>query len=124
MPRGGGNRRGWGAATGGTRSLLKGPADYFAPDDWNARCDECYRKQKASAMFLRWDNCYVCDRCIEIRNPQDFVQGVPDNMTVPWARPTPQPTFVEGVTASGDQVAMGSETNMINGVMINGVMIG
>ena len=91
-----GNLRGWGAASGGNRMILKGPADYFELGDWNARCDECYLKQKASQMFKRWDNCMVCYRCIEIRNPQDFVHGVPDGQAPPWTRPTPPPTFATG----------------------------
>ncbi len=74
-------------------------------------------------MFLRWDNARVCWRCIEIRNPQDFLRGVPDNQSPPWTRPRPPPIFVAGVDDVADQVVGGGNT-MINGYMINGVMIG
>ncbi len=115
------NLRGWGAATGGSSKLLKGPEDYFAMGDWNARCDECYRKCKASSMFLRWDNCRVCWRCMEIRNPQDFVQGIPDYMTAPWTRQTPPQKFA---TSTDTPEQTSGQSTMINGNMINGVMIG
>ncbi len=90
------DRRGYGSAGSGTTSLAKGPKDFFRLGTWSARCDQCYLKCKADEMFLRWDNCRVCYRCIEIRNPQDFVQGVPDDMGVPWSRPTPPPQFATG----------------------------
>lgn len=115
------DRRGWGSATGGNRAIQKGPKDFFKLGDWNARCDQCYLKCKASEMFLRWDNARVCWRCMEIRNPQDFVRGVPDKMAPPWTRPTPPPTFVSGDSGT---VSQGGQSSLINGSMINGTMIG
>ena len=115
-------RRGWGIASGGTTGIQKGPADYFKLGDWNARCDECYLKCKANDMFLRWDNARVCSRCIEIRNPQDYVRGIPDNPSVPWARPTPPPRFVSG---NGSTTTPASSAGiMTGGVMTGGCMTG
>ncbi|MEY2875590.1 MAG: hypothetical protein RLZZ373_2961 [Pseudomonadota bacterium] len=111
--------RGYGAASGGNRMVQKGPADHWVHGDWNARCDECYLKQKASQMFLRWDNCRVCFRCIEIRNPQDFVRGVPDNQAPPWTRPTPPPTFASGGTG-GD----GGGDELIDAQIVGGSLLG
>ena len=106
------DRRGYGSAGSGSYSLAKGPKDFFRLGDWNARCDQCYLKCKASEMFLRWDNCRVCYRCIEIRNPQDFVKGIPDVQSPPWTRPTPPPTFASGgtgATGSSDGGALGND---------------
>lgn len=96
------DRKGYGSATTGSSSLAKGPKDFFRLGDWNARCDQCYQKIKASEARLRWDNMWVCWRCWEIRNPQDFVKGVPDKTAPPWTRPTPPPTFVSGSGATGN----------------------
>jgi hypothetical protein len=117
---GGGNRRGWGAATPGNRADPTGPADYFEMGDWNARCDECFLKQKASQMFLRWDNCRVCYRCIEMRNPQDFVRGIPDDQAPPWTRPTPPPIFANGSAtgASGGADEVDGSNTIVGGPML------
>lgn len=117
------SRRGWGAATGGTSTLVKGPADYFKMGAWNARCDQCFLKCKSDEMFLRWDNAMVCHRCIEIRNPQDYLRGIPDNPSVPWARPNPNPVFVSGNGETG----MTTKTKgpfMFGGIMFGGHMLG
>jgi hypothetical protein len=65
----------------------KGTADYFDLGDWNATCYECGRKKKASYLRKHWQGYYVCPEHWEPRHPQDFVQAIPDNMTVPWAQP-------------------------------------
>lgn len=96
---------------GGNSAILKGPADYFELGVWNFRCDECYQKCKSSEAYHRWDNAMVCWRCIEQRNPQDFVHGIPDNQSPPWTRPTPPPLFVagNGVAPTPAQAVGGSQ---------------
>ena len=122
MPKVDDRRRGWGIATGGNSTIAKGSKDFFRPGVWNAICDQCARKCKSDEMFKRWDNAMVCSRCIEIRNPQDFVRGIPDDSSVPWSRPSPPPTFVSGVgTTTSPAQQLGT---MGNGYMINGPMIG
>lgn len=69
-------------------------ADYLALGDWNAICDGCGKKFKASQLRRRWDGFMVCEKEWEPRQPQDFVRGVPDNMTPPWTRPAPADIFV------------------------------
>ncbi len=97
------DRKGYGSAGSGTSSLAKGPKDFFRHGTWNARCDECYKKCKSDEMLLRWDNCYVCHECYEIRNPQDFVKGIPDGQSPPWTRPTPPPIFANGSTGTATE---------------------
>lgn len=39
---------------------------------------------------MEWQGLIVDRRVWEARQPQDFVKGVPDNQTVPYARPRPR----------------------------------
>ena len=64
-----------------------GRADYYNSGNWNAICDECGKKYKFSELKLRWDGLYVCEREWEIRQPQDYLKGIADHMSVPVSRP-------------------------------------
>lgn len=55
--------------------------------DWNAICDRCGFKYKASALKEEWTGWMVCDKCWEPRHPQDLIRGIPDDPSVPWSRP-------------------------------------
>lgn len=92
-----------------------GKADYLALGDWNAKCDKCGFKFKASMLKLEWDNLYVCPSCWEIRHPQDFVRGVQDVQTPPWVRPDPAPTYILTCLPSGIVA--------ISGYAVSGCMI-
>jgi hypothetical protein len=59
----------------------------YRPGDYNVICDKCGMKRKASECRLDWQNLFVCRGCFDIRNPQDFVVGIPDIQTVEIARP-------------------------------------
>ena len=65
----------------------KGPADHLVLGDWNAICFFCGIKAKASELRRHWEGFYVCERCWEPRQPQDFVRGVPDKQVPPWTQP-------------------------------------
>lgn len=67
--------------------------------DWIADCDVCGRKYKASTLQQRWDGLMCCPDDWEIRQPQDFVRGVPDTQIAPWLRPEPNDRFVHVTTA-------------------------
>lgn len=64
-----------------------GRSDFTKHGDWNAICDKCGMKYKASTMRTQWDNLFVCRGCFDVRHPQDFVQGIPEDQTVSIARP-------------------------------------
>ena len=64
-----------------------GHADYLRNGDYNGICDACGHKYKFSQLKLRWDGLYVCSYDWEARQPQDYVKGVRDNMSVPVSRP-------------------------------------
>lgn len=71
-----------------------GDSDYYADGDWNFFCDLCGKKAKASTGVKTWDGHWVCRSHKEIRNPQDFIRGVRENLSVPWERPEAPDTFV------------------------------
>ena len=78
--------------------------------DWIADCDVCGRKYKASALTERWDGLMCCADDWEIRQPQDFVRGVPDTQIAPWLRPEPANSFIpitlsQGMTTSGPSIS-------------------
>lgn len=62
--------------------------------DWNVICDISGFKCKASETVRRWDGLRVLRRFSEERHPQDFVRGVKDNPSVPWARPEQADVFL------------------------------
>ena len=70
-----------------------GRFDYYKSGDWNAECDVCGQKYKASKLKLRWDGLRVCPKDFEFRHPQDFVRGVRDSQSTPFSRPEPPDIF-------------------------------
>ena len=74
--------------------MKKGKADYLKRGDWNAICDVCGFKYKASELTRRWDNLYVCKEDFELRHPQDFLRAVPDDQSVRWTRPEGPDNFL------------------------------
>jgi hypothetical protein len=59
---------------------------------WNVTCDRCGRKRKNFECTLQMNkeqsNILVCtETCLDIHNPQVDVTGIPDNPSVPLARP-------------------------------------
>ena len=78
-----------------------GKADYLSLGEWNVKCDRCGFKFKSGMLKKTWDDLMVCSTCYEVRHPQDFVRGVPDNQNPPWVRPDPAPTFIAFCTPAG-----------------------
>lgn len=72
-----------------------GRADFYSDGDYNAICDRCGKKYKFTNLKHTWDGLYVCSKCFEIRQPQDFVKGVKDNPSVTIARPENPDEFVD-----------------------------
>lgn len=58
----------------------------YVPGDWHIICDQSGRKVRASQSRLQWNNLFVRDQSFEMRQPQDFVQGVMDDQTVAISR--------------------------------------
>lgn len=55
--------------------------------DYNAICDSCGRKFKASTMSKRWDGLFVCKDDFEYKHPQLSLRVRGDKQTVPIPRP-------------------------------------
>ena len=76
-----------------------GHADYLRNGDYNGICDRCGCKFKFSQLKLEWDGLYVCtaNGCWEPRQPQDYVKGVRDDMSVPVSRPQGGNVFLDTI---------------------------
>jgi hypothetical protein len=82
-----------------------GKADYLKLGDYNAICDVCGFKYKASELQMRWDGLFVCEKDWEPRHPQDYVKGIKDRQ-VPRGpiRPDPDPVFVTAGSITEDDL--------------------
>jgi hypothetical protein len=78
-----------------------GHADYLSNGNYNAICDRCGSKFKFSMLKKEWDGLYVCtaNGCWEARQPQDYVKGIRDNMSVPVSRPEAGNMFMQALSA-------------------------
>ena len=63
------------------------PKAYLKWGDYNAYCDICGRKHKASELKENWKHEKVCNDCWEPRHPQELLRVPKDDPHVPWARP-------------------------------------
>ena len=63
------------------------PQNRLILGDWNAICDICGLKFKASELRKDWRGLMVCVRDWEPRHPQDFLRVRSDDPSVPWTRP-------------------------------------
>jgi hypothetical protein len=91
---------------------------WFKSGDWNAICDVCGFKHKASELKARWDGLMTCPRCWETRHPQEFLRAIPDQQKLPWTRPEAVDQFV---TLSNGCSVIGMQG--VAGVGIAGCMI-
>lgn len=109
----------------------KGRADYLELGTWNVACAECGRKRKAHEMRqlppgVPGGGMYVCfPEHWNMRQPQDYVRGVPDKMAAPYVQQQVDtyPLYVENVNEDTAEVeievdtsaaAPGSEPLLIN----------
>jgi hypothetical protein len=82
-----------------------GHADYLSNGKWNAICDRCGKKYKFSMLKKEWDGLYVCNSCWEPRQPQDYIRGIRDNMSVPISRPEAPNSFLDTIIATVNATA-------------------
>ncbi len=78
--------------------MSRKPQNRLILGDWNAICDVCGWKYKASDLRKRWDGLMVCEKDWEPRHPQDFIRAIPDMQKVPWTRPETANIFVADTT--------------------------
>lgn len=111
-----------------------GQADFLRVGDYNSICDVCGRKFKFSRLRQKWDNTWACEQDWEPRQPQDYLRGIPDNMSVPLSRPDPPNQFIGplievvcSVTASLLYIIIPNRFNrpkLVNGAALNSVTLG
>lgn len=90
--------------------------NYYKAGDWNAVCDRCGFKFKASELKEDWQGFRVCEHDFEMRHPQDFVRARVDRISVPWVRMDP-PVVISGASSSPSGY-------YINGASINQFTLG
>ena len=71
--------------------------NYYVSGNWNAICDVCSKKIKASDAKQRWDGLIVCPSDFEHRHEQDYVKARTDKITVQYTRPVPEYIFTNVV---------------------------
>jgi hypothetical protein len=69
--------------------------------DYNALCDVCGFKKKASELIKRWDGLMVCDEDWEPRNILDFYRTRNDAHQLPFTRPDDASEFTWIPTLAG-----------------------
>jgi len=65
------------------------------PGDFLANCMICGFTFYGSQLRQQWDGLRTCSKCFSPRHPQDYVRGVRDDQTVPFANPPGTPHFLE-----------------------------
>lgn len=96
-----------------------GHADFHKKGDWNALCDVCGFKYKASELKKTWDGYYVCPQDFELRHPQELIRSKTDDQSVPWTRPEPDWSFVE-LPYTVNSVNFDGSTNLARGADLTG----
>ena len=70
------------------------PRNRLVLGDWNAICDTCGFKFKASEMRKDWRGMRVCQDDYEPKHPQLMIRVPRDDPSVPWVRPEGEDQFV------------------------------
>lgn len=79
------------------------PQNWYKHGDWNAICDICGFKFKASQLKKNWKGEMVCEQDWETRHPQELLRVPVDDPSVPWARPQGDDLFTGPVCYIWDQ---------------------
>ncbi len=64
------------------------------PGDWLFNCQKCGRTMYGSEVRQEWTGLRGHAGCIDARHPQEYVRGVRDDQTVPFANPPGTPYFL------------------------------
>lgn len=85
---------------------------YAKLGDYNAICEVCGFKFKASQLKDRWDGLKVCKEDWEPRHPQDMIKGpIGTESTVPWTSPEPTDVEVDVTFTGGTSTALPGGNN-------------
>lgn len=67
---------------------------HYIPGQWNAICDRCGFKFKASMLQDEWTGLKVCSDCWETRHPQTLLKVPKEEISPPWTREEVTDTFI------------------------------
>lgn len=81
---------------------------HYRKGDHRCTCDVCGQTFYASQMKMRWDGLFCCKEDWEVRQPQDFVRGIPDDPRADPARPPPAFEFTNPSVFGGYLLAITS----------------
>jgi hypothetical protein len=81
-----------------------GRENFYKPGSFYRICDRTGMAIRAERTQTEWQGLIVDKRVFEPRQPQDFVRGVNDDQTVPFARPRVFNTPVGNSTMAEFQV--------------------
>jgi len=84
--------------------------NWLKSGDWNAICDSCGRKFKASTMQKRWDGLFVCKEDFEHKHPQLSLRVKGDKQNVPIPRRETADQFLAACTLITSQAIAGVGT--------------
>jgi hypothetical protein len=89
-----------------------GRADHLALGTYNAICDRCGAKFKATDLLETWDGLMVCRRDWEPRHPQDYVRARKESAALPWVRPPSEGTYVIIALPVGDRTSIPTDATV------------
>ena len=84
---------------------------HYKSGDYNAVCDICGGKFKASSMLKTWDGFYTFRHDWYPRNPLDFPVKIKEDPTPEWTRP-----YGEALDTGGDELVLTGIIQFYNGV--------
>jgi len=93
--------------------------DIYKHGDYNAICDVCGWKYKASELKRRWDGRMVCENDFELRHSLDKARQLGESLTIPYVAPESTDQFVE-VTYAASTVGV-QENTIPSGTFDNGL---
>lgn len=98
-----------------------GTKRHYKPGSFYRICDRTGFATRAEDTQMEWNGLIVDRRVWEARQPQDFVTGVPDNQTVPYARPR-SPNLAAGATLSAQFEVLGDRPGRVMFNILNSSM--
>ena len=80
--------------------------------NYNAICEVCGFKYKASKLKKRWDGLMVCKEDWEVRHPSDYYKfPTGTESVVPWTSPEPTQVDVDVTFTGGTSTDLPGGTN-------------
>lgn len=104
---------------------MNDPKEYLRLGDWNAYCDSCKFKFKASELKKDWKGYFKCPTCWETRHPMDLQQAPRPSKPIPWTRPSDErisTTSVSDVAIPGSPATPGNSLPVGTFVTNNGTL--